>query len=503
MLLNLDQLEQKLDKEEFQETGSMDAFRFFLAYTQIEVRQFRDILIQHIEFVKKSIDERALHTREYDNRVNERHMQSKDGKDDSSKTLDANLVVTKSNETESERHVSSSRSENDTHAEDENINSMNGKQPMAETYKDLSDSTKKTSVQTKDHVDSLIVQLNCKSVENADLKAQIQEKVFANAALKNELRKIKGTSVDTKWVPTGKTFTSSTTNVDYEPPNGLNEDITNPYECDQTLNVSAGDSQANTVSKQFSSHMDSEYSSLESVLHEMTPTIISSGLVPPPLTSFVPPSRTDWDILFQPLFDELLNPPSSVDRQAPEMPPSPSNSQTTPETQSPVIFNDVEEENHDLDVAHMNNDPLFGILIPENDSEASSSDDHPLDNIIGKLGRPVSTKLQLHEQALFYYYDAFLTSVEPKNYKDALTQACWIEAMQEELNEFEHLEVWELVPRLDKVMVITLKWIYRVKLNELGGILENKARLVAHGYRKEEGIDFEESFAPVARLNAI
>nr|GFB52461.1 retrovirus-related Pol polyprotein from transposon TNT 1-94 [Tanacetum cinerariifolium] len=52
-------------------------------------------------------------------------------------------------------------------------------------------------------------------------------------------------------------------------------------------------------------------------------------------------------------------------------------------------------------------------------------------------------------------------------------------------------------------MVITLKWIYKVKLDELGGILKNKARLVAHGYRQEEGIDFEESFAPVARLEAI
>ncbi|GKB19035.1 retrovirus-related pol polyprotein from transposon TNT 1-94 [Tanacetum coccineum] len=238
--------------------------------------------------------------------------------------------------------------------------------------------------------------------------------------------------------------------------------------------------------------MASEHSSSGPALHEMTPATISSGLVPnpPPSTPFVPPSRTDWDILFQPLFDELLNPPSSVDRPAPEViapiaevvapepaastgspssttvdqdAPSPSNSQTTPETQSPVIPNDVEEDNHDLDVAHMNNDPFFGIPIPKNDSEASSSSDviptivhtavpnsehvtkwtkdHPLDNIIGDSERPVFTRLQLHEQALFCYYDAFITTVEPKNYKDALTQACWIEAMQEELNEFEHLEV--------------------------------------------------------------
>nr|GEV74646.1 uncharacterized mitochondrial protein AtMg00810-like [Tanacetum cinerariifolium] len=92
---------------------------------------------------------------------------------------------------------------------------------------------------------------------------------------------------------------------------------------------------------------------------------------------------------------------------------------------------------------------------------------------------------------------------EPKTYKEALTQSCWIKAMQEELNEFELLEVWELVPRPDKVMVITLKWIYKVKLDELGGILKNKARLVARGHRQEEGIDFEESFALVARLEAI
>ncbi|GJT92110.1 retrovirus-related pol polyprotein from transposon TNT 1-94 [Tanacetum coccineum] len=92
------------------------------------------------------------------------------------------------------------------------------------------------------------------------------------------------------------------------------------------------------------------------------------------------------------------------------------------------------------------------------------TNDHPLENIIGEFARPVSTRLQLHEQALFCYYNAFLAAVEPKTYKDALTQLCWIKAMQEELNEFERLEVWELVPRPDKVMVITLKWIYKVKL---------------------------------------
>nr|GEW85484.1 hypothetical protein [Tanacetum cinerariifolium] len=151
-------------------------------------------------------------------------------------------------------------------------------------------------------------------------------------------------------------------------------------------------------------------------------------------------------------------------------------------------------------------DVIHTIVHPDHQiSEHNSkwSKDHPLENILGELARLVSTRLQLHEQALFCYYDAFLTFIEPKTYIDALTQSCWIEAMQEELSEFEQLEVWELVPRPDKVMVITLKWIYKVKLDELGGILKNKARLVACGYRQEEGIDFEESFAPVARLKAI
>nr|GEV83805.1 hypothetical protein [Tanacetum cinerariifolium] len=86
---------------------------------------------------------------------------------------------------------------------------------------------------------------------------------------------------------------------------------------------------------------------------------------------------------------------------------------------------------------------------------------------------------------------------------EALTESCWIKSVQEELNEFERLEVWELVPHSGRVKIITLKWIYKVKLDELGGMLKNKAHLVARGYRQEEGIDFEKYFAPIARLNDI
>nr|GEV19729.1 hypothetical protein [Tanacetum cinerariifolium] len=243
--------------------------------------------------------------------------------------------------------------------------------------------------------------------------------------------------------------------------------------------------------------MASEHSSLEPAHHEITPAITSSGLVPnpPPSTPYVPPSRTDWNILFQPLFNELLTPSPSVNLPAAKViapitevvapkptaltgspssttidqdAPSHSNSQTSPETQSLFISNDVEEDNHYLDVAHMNNDLFFGILIPKNASEAFSSSD-------------------------------VITTVV----HTAAPNSKHIEAMQEELNEFECLKVWELVPRPDKVMVITLKWIYKVKLDELGGLMKNKARLVARGYRQEKEIDFEESFGPTTFLNGI
>nr|GEU83819.1 retrotransposon protein, putative, unclassified [Tanacetum cinerariifolium] len=170
------------------------------------------------------------------------------------------------------------------------------------------------------------------------------------------------------------------------------------------------------------------------VLHEMTPATISSGLVQKysSSTPFVPPSRNDWDLLFQLMFDELLNPPPSVDHQAPEViapiddvippvqddltgspssttvdqdAPSASKSYKTTEIQSIIIPQKVKEENLDIEVAHMRNDPLLGVPITEVTSAQSSS--------------------------------------------------------------------------------------------------TNKACLVARGYRQEEGINFEESFAPVARLEAI
>ncbi|GJV59555.1 retrovirus-related pol polyprotein from transposon TNT 1-94 [Tanacetum coccineum] len=120
--------------------------------------------------------------------------------------------------------------------------------------------------------------------------------------------------------------------------------------------------------------------------------------------------------------------------------------------------------------------------------------DHPLVTVIGDPSKPISIRRELATDAMWCYFHAFLTKVEPKNYKEAMTESSWIEAMQEEIHEFERLEVWELVPRPSNIMKIALKWIFKVKLGEYRGVLKNKARLVAKGFCQEEGIDFEESF---------
>ncbi|GJS56526.1 retrovirus-related pol polyprotein from transposon TNT 1-94 [Tanacetum coccineum] len=84
-----------------------------------------------------------------------------------------------------------------------------------------------------------------------------------------------------------------------------------------------------------------------------------------------------------------------------------------------------------------------------------------------------------------------------------MKESCWIDAVQEEIHEFDRLQVWELVPRPDHIMLINLKWLFKVKQDEFGGVFKNKARLAAKGKHQEEGIEFEESFAPVARIEAI
>ncbi|GJU97572.1 hypothetical protein Tco_1326843 [Tanacetum coccineum] len=274
----MDHLEKHLSKEEFQEIESSSAFRvllqqfqtfiylrfsfdteeglmirkYFIAYTKNNVPLFHDKLYEYMESLQDLIQEIAKHKREYERWMNDRMMQSKEGNVDLSKALDAGLVVTESNETESKRHISSSRSGKDTHAEDADINFVNDKQPLAENVaqlqKDLSrmeahcvnmelkyqnqalkdgqhgqilnetsnkakikkkiEVLEKINIQLEHSVAKLLAENEKLHKENEHLKLtykdlydsikMTREKVFAHVALKNELRKLKGKSMDTK-----------------------------------------------------------------------------------------------------------------------------------------------------------------------------------------------------------------------------------------------------------------------------------------------------------------
>ncbi|GJR09371.1 retrovirus-related pol polyprotein from transposon TNT 1-94 [Tanacetum coccineum] len=262
------------------------------------------------------------------------------------------------------------------------------------------------------------------------------------------------------------------------------------------------------------------------------------GLVPKiiPQQPCNPQKRDDWDTLFQSLFDEYFIPPTIVvftvpvaaSPRAVEIANSPVSTSIDQDAPSSSIQSTQDQE-HSLNISQgveespktplFHDDPLHTFLHEDSTSQGSSSNvrashtlfeptgrwtkDHPIANMIGDPSRSVSTRKQLKTDAMWCYFDAFLTSAEPKNFKQEMNEPSWIYAMQGEIHEFERLQVWELVPCPDKAMLIKLKWIYKVKTNEFGRVLKNKARLVAQGFMQEEGINFKESFVPVARIEAI
>ncbi|GKD16654.1 retrovirus-related pol polyprotein from transposon TNT 1-94, partial [Tanacetum coccineum] len=248
-----------------------------------------------------------------------------------------------------------------------------------------------------------------------------------------------------------------------------------------------------------------------------------------------PPNRDDWNRLFQRMHKEYFNPPTisnspvpvAIAPRAVDIADSPMSTSIDQDALSTSIPSTQEQE-HSLIISqgvkespktpHFHDGLLYESLHEDSTSQGSSSNmqpshtlleiigrwtkDHIIENVIGDPSRSVSTRKQPKTDAMWCYFDAFQTSIELKNFKQAMTEPSWINAMQEEIHKFERLQVWELVPCLDKVMLIKLKWIYKVKTDEFGGVLKNKARLVAHGFRQEEGINFEESFAPIARIEA-
>jgi hypothetical protein len=169
-----------------------------------------------------------------------------------------------------------------------------------------------------------------------------------------------------------------------------------------------------------------------------------------------------------------------------------------PSKTSPLVDDDLVESQAIESQEILGNDKEDELLNKElvNVKESKS---HPLDSVIGNINeRTLRSKVQNESN-----YFCFVSTIEPKNINEAIKDESWVIAMQEELNKFVRNDVWTLVPQPKSQTIIGTKWVFRNKMDENGIVSRNKARLVAQGYNQQEGIDYDETFAPVARLESI
>nr|GEZ70351.1 retrovirus-related Pol polyprotein from transposon TNT 1-94 [Tanacetum cinerariifolium] len=164
---------------------------------------------------------------------------------------------------------------------------------------------------------------------------------------------------------------------------------------------------------------------------------------------------------------------------------------------SPAIQHRRETSSHHVDSSNMH---TFYQRYP---SENRWTKDHPLEQGIGNPSQSVRTRRQLESDAEMCMFALTVSRTKPKNIKEAMADSAWIESMLEELHQFDRLDVWELVDRPLCTNVINLKWLWKNKHDEENTVIQNKSRLVAKGYVQKEGVDFEESFTPVAWLEAV
>nr|GEU49973.1 hypothetical protein [Tanacetum cinerariifolium] len=245
-------------------------------------------------------------------------------------------------------------------------------------------------------------------------------------------------------------------------------------------------------------------------------------------------SQQELDLLFGPLYDEFFTAcTSSVNKSS--SPTNNSNQQDTQPTMNikptlepstPTYVHAEENNVNQVEEEHLLKDEFtnpFCTSVQEVDESSSHkignsnvhelnrlqvseyrwTKDHPLEQVHGNPSKPVQTRRQLAIDPEMCMFALTVSIAEPKNIKEAMADSAWIEAMHEELHQFYRLQVWELVDKPFGKTVIRLKWLWKNKKDKDQTVIRNKARLVAKGYAQEDGIDFKESFAPVARLEAI
>ncbi|GJT51606.1 retrovirus-related pol polyprotein from transposon TNT 1-94 [Tanacetum coccineum] len=172
-----------------------------------------------------------------------------------------------------------------------------------------------------------------------------------------------------------------------------------------------------------------------------------------------------------------------------------------PSKTSPLVDDDLYEEEaiREIEKKNLENNVKDETLEIDELVNIKESRNHPLENLIGNLNQR-TLRSQAQNQSNFY---CFISTIEPKNVNEALGDESWIVAMQEELNQFIANDVWELVPQPKNMTIIGTKWVFRNKLDENGVVSRNKARLVAQVYNQQEGINYDETYVPVARLESI
>ncbi|GJY60273.1 retrovirus-related pol polyprotein from transposon TNT 1-94 [Tanacetum coccineum] len=213
------------------------------------------------------------------------------------------------------------------------------------------------------------------------------------------------------------------------------------------------------------------------------------------------PLQQELDLLFGPLYDEFFNtePSTPTNVHAEE-----NNDNQADDTEHEFTnpFCTPVQEDAESSSRNIGNSNLHTFNQPQ-DSEYRWTKDHPLTQVRGNPSKPVQTRRQLATDLEMCMFALTVSTAEPKNIKEAMADSAWIEAMQEELHQFDRLQVWELIDKPFGKNVIKLKWLWKNKKDEDQTVIRNKARLVAKGYAQEEGIDFEELFALVARLEAV
>ncbi|GJT20664.1 retrovirus-related pol polyprotein from transposon TNT 1-94 [Tanacetum coccineum] len=243
-----------------------------------------------------------------------------------------------------------------------------------------------------------------------------------------------------------------------------------------------------------------EQSSLKPGLQSMTSGQISSGLDLPYAPSKITtqrPTEGELDLLFEVMYDDHIVPlyPEIVADNVPNAMLDGNGFVNPFATPSTSAAESSSSQYVDPSNMHTFYQPYL--------YEYQWTKDHPLEHVIGEPSRPVLTRNKLRSDGDMCMYALAVRIMEPKNVKEAMTDPAWIESMQEELLQFKRLDVWVLVPPLDNIKPLTLKWLFKNKHDEENTVIQNKTRLVVRGYRQEEGIDFEESFALVARMEAI